>query len=201
MQTEDLMQQTQPRFDFSVFPELTTNRLRLREPHYDDEADAEALAALHRAPDMMRFLNHDPADTAEKARGLMAWFQQMYNQREAVQWMITLKMSGEVIGTCGIHSWSQSDRRIDIGYMLHPDYWNQGYTTEAASAMTRWCFEELNVHRVQADCTEGNEGSARVLLKSGFKHEGTWRESTWEHGRFVNIQQFGVLRREFLGEE
>jgi [ribosomal protein S5]-alanine N-acetyltransferase len=192
------MQQTEPVFDFSVYPELFTERLHLRAPQMDD---ADALAALHRAPDVMRFLAHEPADTLEKAQGLIGWFEEMYKQQKMIQWVMELKATGEVIGMCGVNNWSREDRRVDIGYMLHPDYWNQGYTTEAARAMTRWSFEQLNVHRVQADCTEGNEGSARVLLKCGFKHEGTWRENTWEHGRFVSLQQFGVLRREFLGEE
>jgi ribosomal-protein-alanine N-acetyltransferase len=187
-----------PHFDFSTFPELSTDRLRLRAPQAED---ADALAALHRAPDVMRYLNYAPPDTPDKARGLIGWYQQMYDRQEAIHWMIILKATDEMIGTCGVHNWSSSDRRVDIGYVLHPDYWNQGYTTEAARAIIRWSFEQLNVHRVQADCTEGNEGSARVLLKCGFKHEGTWRENTWEHGRFINTQQFGILRREFFGEE
>ena len=41
--------------------------------------------------------------------------------------------------------------------------------------------------------------SERVLLKCGFKLEGIWRESCWEHERFVDIKQFGLLRREFSG--
>lgn len=196
-----------PTFDFSSFPELRTDRLKLRDLRSDD---AEALSALHRAPDVMRFLNHEPADTVEKAHDVLAWFQEAYLRREAIHWAITLRGAitlrettpleqDHLIGMCGVYNWDRSNRRVDLGYILHPDHWNRGFVTEATRAITRWSFEALALHRVQADCTEGNFGSARVLLKCGFKHEGTWRENTWEHGRFVNIQQFGVLRHEFLG--
>ncbi len=185
-----------PTFDFSIFPELRTERLRLRALRPDD---ADAFSALHRAPDVMRFLNHEPADTIEKARDVLEWFQNTYDNHQAVNWAVTLADQDDLIGMCGVYGWDRSNRRVDLGYILHPDYWNRGFITEAARAVVGWCFESLAVHRVQADCTEGNEGSARVLLKCGFRHEGTWRENTWEHGRFVNIQQFGLLRHEFLG--
>jgi len=34
----------------------------------------------------------------------------------------------------------------------------------------------------------------------GFTHEGTWRESCFEHGRFVDLKQYGLLWREYVGE-
>ncbi|MCA9904967.1 MAG: GNAT family N-acetyltransferase, partial [Anaerolineae bacterium] len=72
--------------------------------------------------------------------------------------------------------------------------------TEATHAVVRWCFDNLDLHRVQADCTAGNIASERVLEKVGFTYEGTWRESVFEHGRFVDIKQYGLLRREYVGE-
>jgi [ribosomal protein S5]-alanine N-acetyltransferase len=55
------------------------------------------------------------------------------------------------------------------------------------------------VHRIQADCTDGNVASERVMLKCGFTYEGTWRQACWDHGRFVDIKQFGLLRRDYEG--
>jgi RimJ/RimL family protein N-acetyltransferase len=179
-------------FDFSIFPILTTRRLRLRQLTPDD---AGAIMAIYGAPEVLRYLNMPPLDTPEKALGLLEWFDNNYQRHEAVQWAITLDSA--VIGTCGTYAWEQSDRHVDIGYHIVPAQWGKGYATEAARAMIRWCFEHLDVHRVQADCTDGNLGSERVLLKCGFKAEGIWRERCWEHGRFVDIKQFGLLRREF----
>lgn len=93
--------------------------------------------------------------------------------------------------------WDRQNRHADIGYHLLPSHWGKGYATEAARAMIRWCFANRDLNRVEADCTDGHTASERVLLKCGFKVEGLWRERCWEHRRFVDIKQFGLLRHEF----
>jgi ribosomal-protein-alanine N-acetyltransferase len=183
-----------PSFDFSTFPLLETPRLTLRPLSH---ADAEAIIAIYGSPQVLAYLNMEPVTTREQALGLIDWFSGNYDQGDGVQWAFTLRESGQVIGTGGTYAWERGDRHVDIGYHVLPAYWGQGYATEATRAMLGWCFATLDVHRVQADCTDGNLASERVLLKCGFQVEGIWRERCWEHGRFVNIKQFGLLAREF----
>lgn len=181
-------------FDFSTFPALDTERLHLRQISRDD---ADTMQAIFGSPEVLRFLNQPPTDTREKALHMIDWLAGNYARQEGVDWAITLRADGRMIGMCGAYDWHRSDRHIDIGYHILPAEWGKGYATAASRAIIGWCFESLDVHRIQADCTEGNIGSERVLLKCGFTVEGIWRESCWEHGRFVNIKQFGLLRSEF----
>ncbi len=181
-------------FNFQSFPLLETPRLRLRAL---TQADAEATIAIYGSPEVLAYLNMEPVTTHEQAIGLIDWFTGAYERHDGVQWAFTLRETGQVIGTGGTYAWDQSDRHVDIGYHILPSHWGQGHATEATRAMLGWCFDALKVHRVQADCTDGNLGSERVLLKCGFQVEGLWRESCWEHGRFVNIKQFGLLEHEF----
>jgi [ribosomal protein S5]-alanine N-acetyltransferase len=51
-------------FDFSRFPILTTERLRLRQLTHDD---ADAIMALFGSPEVLRFLNQSPTDTPKKS--------------------------------------------------------------------------------------------------------------------------------------
>ncbi len=180
-------------FDFVTFPLLTTGRLHLRQLTH---ADADAIMAIFGSPDVLRFLNNPPVDTREKAVGMIDWLGNNYRNQEGLDWAITLE--DRVIGMCGAVAWDRDNRRVDIGYHILPSHWGHGYATEATLAILRWSFDHLDVHRIQADCTEGNIASDRVLLKCGFTVEGLWRESCWEHGRFVSIKQFGLLRREFV---
>jgi [ribosomal protein S5]-alanine N-acetyltransferase len=181
-------------FDFSSFPVLTTERLRLRPLTH---GDVEQIKAIYSDPAVLAFLSQPPTDTQEKALGRIDWFNSLFTNHECVTWGITLHGDDQLIGVCGTYAWDRDDRHVDIGYSLQPAYWGRGYATEASRAVIRWCFDNLNVHRIQADCTDGNMGSERVLLKCGFTVEGITRESCWEHGRFVNIKTFGLLRREF----
>jgi ribosomal-protein-alanine N-acetyltransferase len=183
-------------FDFSYFPTLETERFRLRRITHDD---TDALIALYNHPDVVKYLIIEPpCDNRQRAIDMINWMNGWFDQRSGLRWAITFHGQNILIGTCGFHFWSPEHRRCDIGYDLNAAYWGRGYTTEIARAVVGWCFENLNLHRVQADCTEGNIGSERVLEKVGFKLEGVWRENTFEHGRFVNITQYGLLRREFV---
>jgi [ribosomal protein S5]-alanine N-acetyltransferase len=181
-------------FDFSSLPTIDTERLHLRQIRHED---ADAIMAIYSGDEMMRFLAQPPIDTREKAIGLIDWFSSNFQNQIGIDWGITLKGETELIGMGGAYGWNREDRKIDIGYHILTPYWGKGYATEATRAIIGWCFKNLDLHRIQADCTDGNIGSERVLLKSGFKVEGVWRESCWEHGRFVDIKQFGLLRREF----
>lgn len=181
-------------FDFSTFPILTTERLRLREITNDD---TEGLIELFSSEESMRFLNFPPVTNQEEARATVERFAGEYERQEAINWGITLQGDDRLIGNVGTDKWEKSDRRIDVGWTIVPALWGLGYATEAARAMIGWLFVNLDLHRISADCTDGNIASERVMLKCGFTYEGTWREACWEHGRFVDIKQFGLLRREF----
>jgi ribosomal-protein-alanine N-acetyltransferase len=185
-------------FDFSYFPVLETERLRLRKMTPDD---ADALIAIFNDEEVNRYLSGGPPCTNRvEAISVLDWMQSWFEARGGLRWGITLKGDDIVIGTCGFHHLSQENHRCDLGYDLLPAYWGRGYVTEATHAMVRWCFENLDLHRIQADCTDGNIGSERVLEKVGFTYEGTWRENCFEHGRFVSLKQYGLLRREYLRE-
>ena len=184
-------------FDFSLFPTLTSERLRLRQLTHDD---ADAMSAMLSSEEVLRFLNLDPIDTHDKAIGLIDWLNNQYEIENGINWAITLAGEDRMIGSCGAHNWNRGDRHIDIGYQLLPAYWGGGYATEAARAIIGWLFENLDLHRIQADCTDGKIASERVLLKCGFTVEGLWREQCWEHERWVDIKQFGLLRRELNTE-
>lgn len=183
-------------YDFSYFPVLETERLRLRRLTYDD---AEQLIAIFNDPDATKYLIMDPpCSTREEAISMLDWMQSWFDNKAALRWGITLRDADTVIGTCGFHNLERTHRRCDIGYDLIPAYWNRGYITEATHALVRWCFDNLDLHRIQADCTAGNIGSERVLEKVGFTFEGLWRENTFEHGQFVSLKQYGLLRREYM---
>jgi [ribosomal protein S5]-alanine N-acetyltransferase len=181
-------------FDFATFPILAADRLILRELTRDD---SDAMVAIFGLPEMYRFLNQPLVDTPEKAIDLIEWFLGKFQAHEFVTWAITLRSDGRLIGVCGTYAHDEENKRIEIGYHIVPSLWGQGYATEAARAIIGWSFDNLDIHRIEADCTEGNIGSELVMLKCGFKQEGLLRESCWEHERFVNIKKFGLLRREW----
>ena len=53
---------------------------------------------------------------------------------------VTLKDTGQPIGGCGIYLNKEQTEGM-LGWILHRDYWKQGYTPEAAIALLYFGFE------------------------------------------------------------
>jgi ribosomal-protein-alanine N-acetyltransferase len=176
------------------FPILTTDRLRLRRLSH---ADADAIIAIYGDERVLQYLDDPAITTPEKAIALIDHFNSLFEEKGELIWGISMRDDDTLIGTCDLYEWNRRHRFINLGYILHPSVWGKGIATEVSREMIRWAFANLDIHRIQADITEGNLASENVLLKCGFTVEGVWRESCWEHERFVNIKQFGLLRREF----
>jgi RimJ/RimL family protein N-acetyltransferase len=105
--------------------------------------------------------------------------------------------TGKVVGAVGFLQYDRKDRRIEIGYWLGRPYWRSGYVSEAVRLACDWAFRELKVNRIQARVMVKNEASAKLLLKVGFSHEGTWRMAEFAHGRWTDMHWFGLLKKEF----
>lgn len=87
------------------------------------------------------------------------------------EFAVTLKENGKVIGGCGIGRTASLDEG-SLGWILHRDYWKQGYGTEFAQELLRFGFEDLKLHRICATCYANNYGSYRVMEHNGMRREG-----------------------------
>jgi len=112
---------------------------------------------------------------------------------------ITLKGAGRLIGGCGIYLNKEGTEGM-LGWILHRDYWKQGYMPEAAKALLRFGFETLKLHRVYATCNADNYGSWRVMEKCGMRREAHFRKNRF--GR-VGTEQvwYDELHYAMLDEE
>lgn len=84
--------------------------------------------------------------------------------------------TGQHIGTLHITQISQVHQTAVIGFLIGEKlFWGKGLATEAIKAVTDLLLGQYKLRKVTAACYEGNRGSARALLKSGFTHEATHR--------------------------
>ncbi len=185
-------------FDFSQFPILQTERLILRQMR---DSDLDAVFAIFGDAETCRYFtvqNCEPYATPDEARrDVLDWAQMAFEQRRGLRWGLTRIGSDDLIGTAGFNWWDRDNRCAEIGYDLNRHYWGQGLMTEAVHAMLRWGFSHMALNRIEADTTEGNIGSIRVLEKCGFTHEGTMHERHFAQGRFWDNLRYGLLRRDY----
>ena len=110
---------------------------------------------------------------------------------------IVLKETNKVIGLVDISHIDWKNKNAELGYWLGKKYWGRGYTTEAVKLILRFAFEKLKLHRVYAHLFEENIASRRVLEKTGFRLEGTTRESRYRYNKWHNELRFGILKQEY----
>ena len=105
---------------------------------------------------------------------------------------------GIVIGIAYVARISQHNRHCTIGITIGDrDYWGKGYGRASIEALLRFCFEELNMHRVSAEIFEYNAAWRKLAVWAGFKQEGTDRDYLYRDGQFWDKHVFAILEEEY----
>jgi ribosomal-protein-alanine N-acetyltransferase len=66
--------------------------------------------------------------------------------------------------------------------------------------MLRFGFEELFLHRIQAQVMMRNAGSARVLEKAGLRFEGLLRGSIKKNGVYEDVRMYALVATDWPPE-
>jgi len=85
----------------------------------------------------------------------------------------------------------------EVGWWLSPDWWGYGIATVAFTRFVGYCFEELDLHRIEAGVFASNPASARVAEKAGLVLEGVARDGYRKRGHLVDLLSYGLVRSEY----
>lgn len=89
---------------------------------------------------------------------------------EENEFAFCLKDTKKVIGSGNVVY--DTDRNgYELGYNLNRAFWGKGYATEAAKAMLKWAYDNLDAREFVAHHANANTASGRVLKKCGFVFE------------------------------
>jgi ribosomal-protein-alanine N-acetyltransferase len=146
---------------------LETSRLTLRPFAADDLEDMARLFANER---FMRFSMGPMTreQTATFMEKVLGW------NRAGLpsQFAVIDRATETLFGYCGfIHQEVDGEKEVEIGYRLHPDFWNRGLATEAARAVRDHAFRDLQLERVISLIHPENHASRRVTEKNGMTIE------------------------------
>ncbi len=148
-------------------PILQTARLILRS---FQPQDLDLLAELMANPEFMRFSLgvYSREQTAAFLDKVLFW----QSSGLPSQFAVISPADDRLIGYCGFfHQHVDETNEIEIGYRLHPDYWNRGLATEAVQAVRNHAFRDLKLSRVISLIHPDNIPSRRVAEKNGMKVE------------------------------
>ena len=163
----------------------------LRYVTFDDFEEMRALFEASR-----KFYKNliDTPDTIEKFAAYVA-----RNESEANECFVICRREDEKIA--GAINLSQIFRKAFqnayLGYSLGANDTGKGYMTEAVELILRYAFNELKLHRVEANVQPGNLPSINVLKRCGFTREGFSRKYLKIGGRWRDHERFAIIKEDW----
>ncbi len=116
-------------------------------------------------------------------------------QGQPIHWAIRERRGGQLIGAFGFVDFEiGQSHRGEVGYWVAAPYRGRGIAPAAVRRVCQHAFAKFGVVKVTATVFAGNESSARVLQKSGFKEEGYLRKHYLKDGRYIDARVFGLLK-------
>lgn len=159
---------------------LETERLLFRRMVIDDLDD---LWALYCNPNITRYIPDAPR-SREEAREELVWHMHGHPKHpELGLWATIHKQAGKFIGRCGLLPWElDGQEEVEVAYTIAETYQGQGLGSEAAQAILKYGFEQLNLSRLICLIDDENVASKKVAEKIGMRFE---KEGHDEMGQFL----------------
>ena len=160
-----------------------------------ERADLPSLLRWSNDPDVAMGLGemHFPRSMEQQEN----WFDGIVQDQKTVR-LAVQNIDEELIGYTGY--WDINWR---AGYAEHglligtTEYRAQGYGKDIIRTASRYAFEEMGWHRLDASILSFNEASLNCYQACGFKIEGIRREHDLRRGKRVDRVMLGLLASEF----
>lgn len=156
---------------FETIPYLETDRLIMRAFCHND---MKAYLKIIHDPKVQQFLGGGVNLFSEEPH-ISNWLTningRLLKSKTVFTWCIELKGDNKVIGRIDLGGFVKKSM-AELSYYLSPDCWGKGYATEAVKEVTRFGFDDLKLHRIQACVMLENISSLKVLKRVGFSKEG-----------------------------
>ncbi|GGO26891.1 GNAT family N-acetyltransferase [Deinococcus humi] len=179
---------------------MTAHRVVLR--HLRPE-DAPLLVAYRNDPEVFRFQSWVLPYTLARAGTLI---EEMHSRTPGqpgwTQLALADASTDELLGDFAVNGASSgSGSQAEIGFTLARHAQGRGLASEGLQLLLTQLFGTDGLHRVYAHIDPGNAPSAALLVRAGFRHEGTALESYWHRGTWTDDALYGLLAREWHNQK
>lgn len=132
----------------------------------------------------------------QDARAWINLCKEGFRNEHQFSFRVALQATDEFIGAMGL-TITQPHHRAELGYWIGEPFWGNGYATEAAGAVLKYGFEELQLHKIYATHLVENPASGRVMTKNGMINEGALVDHVFKEGRYFSLMQYRLTAEEY----
>lgn len=160
-------------------------------------AHFEELITIGNDPRIWANFPSDRSDPAIHRRHLESMFAEMQaGQMHA--FTIFKTENDEIAGLTRLFHLNPNHRHCEIGTWLGSDYWHSGINSESKFLLMNFCFEQLQMLRIQFRTDAENQRSRRALEKLGAQFEGIIRkERIRDNGQTRDAAIYSILDEEW----
>jgi ribosomal-protein-alanine N-acetyltransferase len=146
------------------FPQLTTERLLLRQLTMSDTAE---VFRNFSDPEVVRYFM-TPLTDIEGAVKMVGELIGLFEQGKSIFWAVTLLNEGTFLGTCSFEKITNQGCG-EVGFDLGLAWWGRGLMSEALRAVIRYGFDVLVLKEIVAITSVNNRRAINLLTHLGFR--------------------------------
>ena len=176
-------------------PHIETANLHLRTI---TEQDCDAFFEIFSDARTLQYWSGSPITDREEAVELVKQEIGIARSKTCINWGIAEPDSNFLIGKFTLFNFHTQNRRAEVGYVLNRRYWGKGHMSEVMQCVLQFAFNDLALHRLEADTDPENIASLALLEKFGFKREGYFRERWYVQDKWLDSVMLGLLGSDYI---
>lgn len=127
-----------------------------------------------------------------------AWYHQLINNSERIEFIIAWNDSSEPIGRIGLDHIDYHNQKAEYSISIgETGAWGKGLGAEATHLVLDYGFRELNLNKIYLKVFEENQRAVQLYKKMGFVAEGVLAEEYFKQGEFKTILYMSILRKNY----
>ncbi len=170
-------------------PYFTHGGISLRPVDYSDLDEIRALR--NDGATWPRLTDPRPVTKADQER----WYASL--SRDGRFYFVAFEKKTPFIGLVRMDEYDPLNRSIRTGLDVLPRLRRKGYGYRIYSAIKKYCFDELGLHRVWLQVLRDNIPAIQLYARQKFILEGRLRGAVFRHGEFVDYLIMGILESEY----
>jgi len=144
-------------------------------------------------PYVMRFSNQ--RFTTHTKKTCKVFFNLINNSGDHL-FLITLKKSGEKIGTMTVHIF-KNHKTADIGILIgKKEFWGQGLGEEAWNLVMNYLLKKKSFRKVTGGSLSCNKGMIKIFKKTGMKIDGVRKSHELLNNKTYNIVHYAKFKND-----
>lgn len=102
-----------------------------------------------------------------------------------------------VVGRIGVYKIDNQNKIGEIGYWVGENFQGKGIVATSCKGLLSFCFNELNLNRIEIKCGTENYKSQTIPKRLNFEKEGIIRQGELVNNRFIDLNFYSLLKNDW----